>query len=133
MKKHLWILGLFAALAIFMVSCSPEAGMTLLKEDDITDSWVKGTWSGTITTTTDDNEPEQKTVTSMSLTANDVKSYYKVKGGIDAGSIAKTSVDCKVYTNLARTRLNMVQTITASSELLGTSTKTVTRWELKKD
>ena len=130
MKKHVWFLVLLAAMAVLLVSCSPEAGMQKLDESDITDSWVNGYWSGTITVQINDNEPTETTVNHQYYTASAVKAMCNKKGSVSVGSTG-ADFSCDVYSNLARNKINLVQK--SSVSVLGTTSTSITRWQFTKD
>lgn len=129
MKKNLFFLALFAAVILLFASCTPEAGMLELGYDDIEASWVDGRWTGTMTTTVDDNDPVVTNV-DKNFTEAEVKAFWGSDGAVNLGSTFGTEIDCKVYTNLSKTKMNIV--IKTKTTLLGNTTTSTTRYELTK-
>ena len=129
MKKNLFFLALFAAVILLFASCTPEAGMLELGYDDIEASWVDGRWTGTMTTTVDDNDPVVTNV-DKNFTEAEVKAFWGADGTVNLGSTFGTEIDCKVYTNLSKTKMNIV--IKTKTTLLGNTTTSTTRYELTK-
>ena len=129
MKKNLFFLALFAAVILLFASCTPEAGMLELGYDDIEASWVDGRWTGTMTTTVGDNDPVVTNV-DKNFTEAEVKAFWGSDGTVNLGSTFGTEIDCKVYTNLSKTKMNIV--IKTKTTLLGNTTTSTTRYELTK-
>ena len=129
MKTKILLISILAALAMTFISCSGP-GMIELDPDDITADWVeKGTWSGTISTTDYDGNTISTDVDHAKYTVAAVKANF-LKTGINLG-VASFDLDCRVYSNISRTKLLLKQTVTIKS---GDTTKTKTlRWDFKKD
>ena len=129
MKTKILLISILAALAMTFISCS-EPGMIELDQDDITADWVeKGTWSGTISTTDYNGDTVSVDVDHAKYTVAAVKANF-AKASLDFGVVG-TSIDCRVYSNVARTRLVLKQTITVKA---GDTTKEQTlRWDFTKD
>ena len=104
--------------------------MVELDPDDIKASWVEsGTWSGTVSTTDYDGNKVSLDIDHKKYTVAEVKANF-TKAGIDLG-IVGTEIDCRVYSNVARTKLLLKQTITVKA---GDEKKSKTvRWDLEKD
>ncbi len=129
MKTKILLISILAALAMTFISCS-EPGMIELDPDDITADWVeKGTWSGTISTTDFNGKTISTDVDHMKYTVAAVKTNF-LKTGINL-SVGSFDLDCRVYSNISRTKLLLKQTvtITAGDETL----KKTLRWDFKKD
>ena len=129
MKKNLFFLALFAAVILLFASCTPEAGMIELGYDDIQASWVDGRWTGTMTTKVDDKDPVETNV-DKNFTEADVKAFWGSDGSVNLGSAFGTEIDCQVYANLTKTKMNIV--IKTKTTLLGKITLTTTRYKLTK-
>lgn len=129
MKRNVLLFSLFAAVILLFASCTPEAGMLELGYDDIEASWVDGRWTGTMTATIGDNEPVVTNV-DKNFTEAEVKAFWGSDGSVNLGSAFGTEIDCKVYTNLSKTKMNIV--IKTKTTVLGNTTTSTTRYELTK-
>lgn len=128
MKKNLFFLALFAAVILLFASCTPEAGMLELGYDDIEASWVDGRWTGTMTTTVDDNDSVTTDV-DQTFTEAMVKAFWNADGKISIGDNG-IKTECSVYTNLTKTKMNIVQKTTTT--FLGKTSTTTVRYQLTK-
>ena len=129
MKRNALLFSMFAALILLFASCTPETGMTELGYDDIQASWVNGRWTGTMTTTIDDNDPVVTNV-DQNFTEAEVKAFWGSDGSVNLGSTFGTEIDCQVYANLTKTKMNIV--IKTKTTLFGKITLTTTRYKLTK-
>lgn len=107
MKRNVLFFSMFAAVILLFAACTPETGMTELGYDDIEASWVDGRWTGTMTTTVDDKEPEVKNV-DQTFTEAIVKAFWNSDGGLSIGSLG-VKTECNVYVNFNKTKMNIVQ------------------------
>lgn len=128
MKRNALLFSMFAALILLFASCTPETGMTELGYDDIQASWVNGRWTGTVTTTIDTNDPDVKNV-DKTFTEAEVKAFYETDGGVNLGDNS-IKIECHIYTNLNKTKMNIV--IKTNTTLFGKTTLTTTRYKLTK-
>jgi hypothetical protein len=128
MKRNVLFFSLFAAVILLFASCTPEAGMTELGYDDIKASWVDGRWTGTKSITVDDNDPVVTDV-DEEFTEAKVKAYWGSDVNINLGDTG-VKVECNVYANLNRTKMNIV--IKSKTNLLGNTSLSTTRYKLTK-
>ena len=128
MKRNVLLFSLFAAVILLFASCTPEAGMLELSPDDIQSSWVDGYWTGTVTTTIDDNNPVE-TDASGNYTEAMVKAICNKSGSAKLGNIG-AEIECSIYTNLTKTKMNIV--VKSKTTFLDKTSTTTVRYQLTK-
>ena len=66
----------------------------------------------------------------QNFTEAEVKAFWGSDGSVNLGSTFGTEIDCQVYANLTKTKMNIV--IKTKTTLLGKITLTTTRYKLTK-
>lgn len=115
-KLNVLLAALAVGLAVLFASCNPTTGLDQLSADDVTTSWVNGTWEGTSVLEADGN----KTVTDISWNCDNVITQTTT---IAAFKLAATSGN--LYANAFKTKV-VYYTTTKDKDGNITSKTTVT-------
>lgn len=117
MKKFNALLAVLAiGLAVLFASCNPTTGMDQLSADDVSSSWVKGTWEGTSVV----KAQGEKNVTDITLNCDNALVQTAT---IATFKLAAATGD--LYVNALKTKV-VYYTYTKDKDGNTTSTTTVT-------